>query len=1104
MVYYRPMSRLNSPRSSEARIGAAGFIENKFHPGFSRKDVLYKSALFLHKNDRTIQHVIQKRDRLAYEDRQPGYLTDSRRSSAEIIQKARDIFDSTKTVIQTVRKDARKGASEEKIARKINSELLIRMPEILAAASAVAVETVGLNPYETQIQAAVAAIKGNGERGNLIEMQTGEGKTLVTALTASTIALEGKGVHIGETNDYLAERNIRELGPMYAALGLSVSLIKSDGTQWIYDPENPNGLTPLFQNKLIAGNNRYKAYEADITYGPVSELAFDYLKDNREYDGKRKRQVKGLHCLILDEADQSLIGDATTAYILEGEPKDDVIPELNRKPTKLYKAFARIGALLDEYDYSLDKQNHTVQLFDASPLQTEPKISVDMPNYILSGLSGIYSGPVLKIEEPAIPIRPKKEYTIDSLTNYLREKGVLGESRNLSQDRFKMYVKALSLQGMDKVNALMQLDGLLNPRTVLFANSQEGQSQDPHVTGNAKFLLGILENTLNAWTLFERDADYFIDQQANEQTGNVTGEIKIIDVQRFTGRVLGTRRYSDGLHQAIEAKERLLNRDIQIDVKPESNSTLGMIATKAFAGKYTKLVGMSATLIRKAKQLHTDYGVDVIAIKRHKESQRYDSKDEAIFLDRDAKFHAIFVSEILPNRYKRQPILIGLQTSEDVLAAYDYFKRAIALYNENVSDLQKIKLYLPGEGQVNEDDSEGLYLDFATAENNDLFADKMKVAGKRGRITISNMAGRGTDIKLSDEVRRIGGLRTIGEHGIDETDEQLKGRSRMGSTIFYTSAEDRFLLLGLGQSEVDKLKKNIARTHKDLPNDPSVMVGRKARKIIKKAQRNYEQREENSREQLEKDQVIIGKAREELYGSRKTIIEAPISKEDKNKALTLDENIQAIIEHAIGDMVAKHTSSNDFRRGRSIDQTALAIYDDFADMVLGPMPYDEPTKERYFEALNALGEYHAKQDDMFGIPGLPYEFNDRLVKLAKIIYGNMPHGEYTQELRRQIILRLIDSAWSDHLGLLEDIRRKLVLGNIDWNDSVLTQGKLTALPPETPFEIKFAINADIALESTKRDFRRDTAERIFREGMRGHQQISLAILGNLPTVLSDN
>lgn len=525
---------------------------------------------------------------------------------------------------------------QERLAKESLDKIL---PDAFAAVREAATRTLGQRHFDVQLIGGMVL-----HEGNVAEMKTGEGKTLVATLPVYLNGLTGKGVHVVTVNDYLAQRDAGWMGQVYAFMGLSVGVIIAD-LSYIYDTEYENKDHEDPRLKHLRPCTRQEAYQADITYGTNNEFGFDYLRDNmvREVDQLRQRE---LHYAIVDEVDSILIDEARTPLIISA-------PSVTSG--NAYMQFSKVvRQLKGEEDYEIDEKRKTAVLTDKGIEHVQKILGID------------------------------------------------------------------SLYGTDNIRTIYHL-----------------------------------EQALKAEALFKRDKDYV-----------VTSEGEVVIVDEFTGRLLKGRRYNEGLHQAIEAKEG-------VEVQEES-MTLATISFQNYFRLYEKLAGMTGTAKTEAEEFHQVYELDVIEIPSNRPIVR-DDRPDRIYRTESGKFKAI-IQEVKKLHQKGQPVLIGTVSIEK---------------NELLSSLLK-KANVPHQ--------------VLNAKNNEREANIVSKAGERSAVTLAtNIAGRGTDIVLSEEVKKLGGLFVLGSerHESRRIDNQLRGRAGRqgdpGVTQFFVSTEDDLMRIFGGE-----------------------------------------------------------------------------------------------------------------------------------------------------------------------------------------------------------------------------------------------------------------------------------------------------------------
>ena len=596
----------------------------------------------------------------------------------------------------------------EELKKKIQQEK-IELEEILPEAYAIAKRgtkiITGKTLYDVQIEGGYIL-----NQGRIAEIKAGEGKTLTAVLPAYLNALEGKGVHIITTNEYLAQRDYNEVGKILEYLGITVGIIDQDMTT----------------------EERKKQYQKEVTYGTNTEFGFDYLRDNI---ARNKEEIvqRELNYAIIDEADSILIDEAQTPMIIS-----------NRK------------AKNDE----------------------RPYIKADKFVKSLKGIRIIKENPK---DKKQLEENEKYDYVVDETykTVVLTQKGIKKAEKEYNLKNF--YEK----ENIETINLVKQ---------ALCANN-----------------------------ILEKDVDYIIKDK----------NVQIID--KYTGRIMKGKRYTKGLHEAIEAKEGL-----KID---DSSTMVASITTQNYFKMYKKLSGMTGTAKTAEKELNEIYGLDVVEIPRNLKSKRKDRKDKVYGAEQE-KIEAI-IKEIKKSQEKGQPVLIGTISIEK---------------SEELSKLLK---------------KENIKHNILNAKNDKEEAKIVEQAGQIGKVTIAtNMAGRGTNIIINqDEVIKVGGLKVIGteKHESRRIDEQLRGRSgrqgQIGESIFYISLEDELIKI-YGKNRKIKIKKEIK--------------SKTIKKEIEKAQKEAENKNYTSRKRMVNYDKTLNIQRRIIYGDRKQILEGIFEKTIKN------------------------------------------------------------------------------------------------------------------------------------------------------------------------------------------------------------------------------
>lgn len=635
-------------------------------------------------------------------------------------------------------------------------------------------------------------------QGKIAEMATGEGKTLVATLPTFLNALAKRGVHIVTVNDYLAKRDSEWMAPLFQFHGLSIDCI---------DKYPPNS------------EERKKAYLADITYGTNNEFGFDYLRDNGARNPEDLVQRKH-HFAMVDEVDSVLIDDARTPLIISGPvPKGDEheFYELKPRIAKLVEAQKKIVAqFLLEAKKLIAEGNEKeggLSLFRAYRGLPKYKplikfLSETGMRQILQKTENFYLQDNAKMmpeaDQPLLFIIEEKNNNID-----LTEKGVdaiTGEGEDISL--FILPDIGLELANLENDTSLSEEEKLKQKDQLIKDYSVKSQR------------IHTINQLLKAYTLFEKDTEYIL----------VDGKVKIVDEQ--TGRVMEGRRYSDGLHQAIEAKENVKVED--------ATQTYATITLQNYFRMYHKLAGMTGTAETEAGEFWEIYKLDVVVIPTNRPIIRAD-KDDKVYKTVREKFNAV-VDEIVQLTQAGRPVLVGTTSVE---------------ISELLSRMLKLR---------------NIRHQVLNAKQHQREAEVVAEAGKPGTVTIAtNMAGRGTDIKLAPESKAAGGLAIIGteRHESRRVDRQLRGRSGrqgdVGSSQFFVSLEDNLMRL-FGSDRIAKLMDRMGLEEGEVIQHPMIS------KSIERAQKKVEENNFGIRKRLLEYDNVMNSQREVIYGRRRNAL----------------------------------------------------------------------------------------------------------------------------------------------------------------------------------------------------------------------------------------
>ena len=804
--------------------------------------------------------------------------------------------------------------------------------------------------------------------GRIAEMQTGEGKTLVATLPIYLNALTSDGVHVVTVNDYLAKRDSEWMGPLFEFHGLSVDCI---------DRYSPNS------------KERKKAYKSDIIYGTNNEFGFDYLRDNMAISSDDLVQ-RNLNFTIIDEVDSVLIDDARTPLIISGAVKKNQDQEFqNLKPfiekiVKEQKALVQnelieAKRLLSEDD----KKDGGEKLFRC--YRGLPKnralikyLSEDGIKTILQKTENFY----LKDQSRDMHLIDENLFfTIDEKNNSvdLTDKGVDFLS-NFSEDKDFFILPDIG----SKIAELESIEDQL---------VREKEKEDILRNFSIKSeRIHTLSQLLKAYTLFERDIEYVI----------LENKVKIVDEQ--TGRIMEGRRYSDGLHQAIESKE---------NCKIESaTQTLASITLQNFFRMYNKISGMTGTAVTESGEFWDIYKLDVIEVPTNKKVIRNDANDYVYKTNRE-KYNAV-VDEIISLNEQDRPVLVGTTSVEISELISRYLKRSKIRHNVLNAKLHKSE------------------------------ADIVAEAGEKSAVTIAtNMAGRGTDIKLTDDIKSAGGLAIIGteRHDSRRVDRQLRGRSGRqgdpGSSQFFVSLEDNLMRL-FGSDRIAKLMDRMG--HKEGEVIQHGMINRS----IERAQKKVEENNFGIRKRLLEYDDVMNSQRSVIYKRRRNALiglrlslDILNSFEDYSISL-LDQSLTEKDYTVFKNNFLKTFSlecpiSNDEFSSKNINQ----LHDKISKYIF--KKYQQRIENIKNEALPVLKSMYENDENQFKNILIP--FSDGL-KSINVICNlekcvNSSGDQIIKDFERSIVLSTIDQHWKEHLRELDDLKQSAQGAVYEQKDPIL-------------------------------------------------------------------
>jgi len=802
-------------------------------------------------------------------------------------------------------------------------------------------------PFDVQLVGAVVL-----HEGKIAEMATGEGKTLVATMPLYLNSLSGKGVHLVTVNDYLAKRDTEWMGGIYEFLGVTCGCIQT-------------GMTP---------EERKEEYSKDITYGTNNEFGFDYLRDNMAWRSEDIVQC-GHHYAIVDEVDSGLIDEARTPLIISGPVEHSVNKEYELLNPRVRKIVQRQTALVNTL------------VADARKLLEEGKEREAGIKLLAAERGAPKHRQLRKLieDEPRIKrlieqteaeyMRDKKLHEIDEILYYSIDErahtvNVSEEGRNIiapeDKDFFTLPDLSQELVGIERNEKLSAREKMVEKEKIQREYAEK--SQRVHA----------INQLLRAYSLFEKNVEYIV------QNG------RVIIVDEFTGRLMPGRRYSDGLHQAIEAKE---NAKVEAETQ-----TLATITIQNYFRMYDKLAGMTGTAATEAHEFYDIYKLDVVTIPTNKPVRRVDYSD-VIYKTKREKYNAV-IDEIVDLHKEGKPILVGT-VSVDV--------------SEKLSRMLQMK---------------GIAHQVLNARQHQREAEIVAYAGEKGRVTIStNMAGRGTDIKLGPGVVKCKkccikcesdgncancengkkkteclvnppcGLHIIGteRHEARRIDNQLRGRSARqgdpGSSRFYLSLEDDLMRL-FGSDRITGVMERFGAKEGE-PIQHNLIT-----RAIEGAQKRIERINFDIRKRLLEYDDVMNRQREVIYSMRQEILAGK----------DIKPRIEETIERVLFDMIDSHITDS------HVDTEGLeALREEIRDLFLLDIqiPGDGITPEELRERMQEIVfELYKRREEEIG-------------------------GEQMRDLERQVMLQVIDRRWREHLYELDALKEGVSLRGYAQRDPLI-------------------------------------------------------------------
>jgi preprotein translocase subunit SecA len=797
--------------------------------------------------------------------------------------------------------------------------------------------------------------------GKIAEMATGEGKTLVSTLPAYLNALAGQGVHIVTVNDYLARRDSEWNGPLFEFHGIRVDCI---------DKHEPNS------------QERRNAYLADITYGTNNEFGFDYLRDNMAQEPGQLVQRK-LHFAMVDEVDSVLIDDARTPLIISGpvpfgdqhefhELKPRIERLVNAQKEYVTKALNEAKKLIAEGKTGTEEGEGGLALLRAHRGLPKNKALIKFLS------EGNNKNILLKTENSYMADQSKNMPKVDSHLYFyideknnqveLTEKGIELITKSGEDEHFFVLpdvgteIAEIEKSALESEDKLAKKDALMRDYSI--------KAERVHS----------VNQLLKAYTLFEIDVEYIIDE----------GKIKIVDEQ--TGRIMDGRRYSDGLHQAIEAKENVKVED--------ASQTYATVTLQNFFRMYHKLCGMTGTATTEAGEFWSIYKLDVVEIPTNRVMQRNDEQDYVYRTVRE-KYNAL-AEEIVKLTQAGRPVLVGTTSVE---------------ISELLSRMLKLR---------------GIKHNVLNAKMHQKEADIVAEAGQAGTVTIAtNMAGRGTDIKLGAGVKEAGGLAIVGteRHESRRVDRQLRGRAGRqgdpGSSQFFVSLEDNLMRL-FGSERISNIMVKMGI------EDGEVIQHSMITKSIERAQKKVEENNFGIRKRLLEYDDVMNSQRSVIYAKRRNALFGE----------RLDVDMNNMVFDVAEDIVSEYKEAGNYEGFKLEVIKNFSLDTDITEAEFGSRSIHILTDKLFEEATTF---YARKSENIIlqAMPVLTQVFEERGDHIEQIVVPftdgirsiQVPvelkkaianHGrEVTKSFEKTIVLALIDESWKEHLREMDELKQSV-------------------------------------------------------------------------------
>ena len=894
------------------------------------------------------------------------------RSDEELVSRTGEFREKVREVAEAAEQEAKEqGLSKEAIKEKVNAAEKVVLNEILPEAFAMVKDTcrrlmgeewkiVGqpvkwdMIPYDVQLVGAVIL-----HRGKVAEMKTGEGKTLVATMPIYLNALTGRGVHVVTVNDYLAQRDAEWMGKIYERLGLTVGAMLN----------------------RMNSDERREIYSRDITYGTNNEFGFDYLRDNMALS--KEDQVQHGHAYaIIDEVDSILIDEARTPLIISGavdHPTDSkykefrpLVQKLVRQQTSLVNSLVSEAETLLQDEKEEEAGYKLLQAMRGSPKNRRlQKIFQEQGTRKLAhGVESEYMR-----DKRLHEVDEDLYFSIDEKSNVmdLTEKGRTA----LAPENPEMFIIP------DLGEMLHELD--TNPDFDDTQKQAEAAEEARLLHSSRSEQIHNITQLLRAYSLYEKDVDYVV------QDG------KVLIVDEFTGRILAGRRYSEGLHQALEAKENVtIERETQ---------TLATITIQNYFRLYSKLAGMTGTAETESEELHSIYKLDVTVIPTHSDVVR-DDRDDLVYKTKREKYNAV-LDELADCHGRGQPVLVGTISVE---------------VSETLSRMLKRK---------------GIPHNVLNAKQHQSEADIVALAGNRGAVTIAtNMAGRGTDIKLGQGVKECGGLHIVGteRHESRRIDLQLRGRSGRqgdpGSSVFYLSLEDDLMRL----FNSDRIASIMDRLGVE---EGEVITAGMVTRSIERAQKKVEARNFSIRKRLLEYDDVMNQQREVVYARRNEALHGDDIRQEIEEIR--GEYVEELVENGTASDIDAHDWNWEY-----LESEMSSVFTIEADDEMKSLETEESLSNSILEKAETI--YAARES--FVPP--------------EVIRG----------FERYVVLRTIDEMWKDHLYSMDQLREGI---------------NLRAYGQKNPLLEYKSEGFDMFVEFL-RDVNKNTVQRLYRTRLHGMEE----------------